>query len=125
MQIPNRDLFATDLTQEQYRDIEPLIVSPLLDEQFKKHERAATKAKRRYHYLGQTAIVLVAASAIFTVAEVLILPDFLNNVYLKFVAVIMAGTETAQMHEQDRQRRQTLEQKIAITDRIETVKGDT
>lgn len=91
MDTPNRDLFATDATQSQYKLIEPLIHLPLLDDKFLDHDRKAIAAKKRYHYLGQLAILLVAASAIFTIAEALILQGLLNNVILKFAAVTMAG----------------------------------
>ncbi|MBN4055901.1 hypothetical protein JYT95_01075, partial [bacterium AH-315-J23] len=91
MQTPNRDLFATDSTKLQYRDIAPLLDSPTLDKEFNKRNVAADKAKRQYHILGQLAILLVAMSAIFTIAEALILPEILNNIILKFTAVTMAG----------------------------------
>lgn len=91
MQTPNRDLFATDATQSQYELIAPLIHLPLLDDTFLDHDRKAVAAKKRYHYLGQIAILLVAASAIFTIAEALILQGLLDNVILKFAAVTMAG----------------------------------
>ncbi len=91
MQTPNRDLFATDTTQSHYKLITPLIHLAILDDVFIGHERQANAAKKRYHYLGQIAILLVAASAIFTIAEALILKGILNNVILKFAAVTMAG----------------------------------
>ncbi len=91
MQTPNRDLFNTDATQDHYKGIAPLIVSPLLDGAFRAHDRAANLAKKRYHRLGQLAIVLVAMSAIFTIAEALVLPQVFQNVALTYVAVTMAG----------------------------------
>jgi len=91
MQTPNRDLFATNSTKLQYKDIDPLLNSPTLDKEFNKRNMAANTAKRKYHGLGQLAILLVAMSAIFTIAEALILPEILDNIILKFTAVTMAG----------------------------------
>jgi hypothetical protein len=92
MQTPNRDMFVTESTQRQFKTVAPLIVAPEIDQEFLKRNKAANTAKRRYHRFGQLAIVLVAMSAIFTIAEALILPEFLNNIALKFAAVGMAGT---------------------------------
>jgi len=91
MQTPNRDLYATDSTKHQYKAVASLLDSPTLDKEFNKRNTAAIKAKRQYHRLGQLAIVLVAMSAIFTIAEALILPEILDNIILKFTAVTMAG----------------------------------
>ncbi len=91
MQTANRDLFVTNPTRRQYKTIAPLIDCPELDQEFTKRNVTANKAKRRYHRLGQLAIALVAMSAIFTIAEALILPEILGNLALKLTAVVMAG----------------------------------
>ena len=91
MQTPNRDLFVTDSTRQQYEVIAPLIDSPKLDQEFTKRNNDANRAKRRYHRLGQLAIALVAMGAIFTIAEALILPKIFGNMQLKITAVSMAG----------------------------------
>jgi len=67
-----------------------LIDQPLFDNEFLKHDRAALSAKKQYHRFGQLAIVLVALSAIFTIAEALVLPVLFQNVVLTYLAVTMA-----------------------------------
>lgn len=91
MQTPNRDLFVTDATRAQYKIIEPLLTSEHLDAVFMKHEKAANSAKRRYHKLGQIAIILITISAIFTIAEALVLEGIFTNVVFTFTAAIMVG----------------------------------
>lgn len=90
MQISNRDLFPISATQTQYEEISPLIEQPLIDAEFLLHDRAAIRAKKQYHSFGQLAIVLVALSAIFTIAEALVLPALFQNVFLTYLAVTMA-----------------------------------
>lgn len=90
MQISNRDLFPTSATKTQYEEIIPLIDQPLIDGEFLRHDRAAIGAKKQYHRFGQLAIVLVALSAIFTIAEALVLPVLFQNVVLTYLAVTMA-----------------------------------
>ena len=62
-----------------------------LQTEFQNRDRLAKAAKRRYHQLGQFGIVLVALSAIFTIAEVLVLPQVFKNPILTYVAASMAG----------------------------------
>lgn len=91
MQTPNRDMFATGQTQDEFNTVAPLLVSPELDQEFKRRNASAIRAKRQYHRFGQIAIAMVAMSAIFTIAEALVLPDFPGRTWLQFVAVSMAG----------------------------------
>ena len=91
MLTPNRDIFAAKASQDYYHAIGPLLTSPLLDTEFQKRDKAANQAKSRYHKLGQFAIVLVAMSAIFTIAEALILSGIFKNVILTFAVAVMAG----------------------------------
>lgn len=90
MQFSNRDLFPISATQSQYAEIMPLIDQPLIDGEFRKHDSAALSAKKKYHRFGQLAILLVAFSAIFTIAEALVLPGLFKNVILTYLAVAMA-----------------------------------
>jgi hypothetical protein len=92
MQVANRDLFVTDAVQKQYANIQALINSDLLDEAFLKHDKIANRAKYQYHRLGKLAIILVAISAIFTLAEALILNDSLSGFLPTLIAATMAGT---------------------------------
>lgn len=91
MKISNRDMFVSEASQEQYKEIMPLLEIPALDAEFLKRDKLAKKAKKRYHYLGQLAIIFVASSAIFSIADALILKNFLDNIIFKYIAVGVAG----------------------------------
>ncbi len=92
MQIFNRDIMPNDATVKNYQDIEALVDVTVLQEKFREHDKLAITAKGRYHKLGQVGILLVALSAIFTIAEVLVLPQVFKNPVLTYVAASMAGT---------------------------------
>jgi len=90
MQVSNRDLFSTEATLARYQAISPLLIQPLFDDAFSRHDRAAITGKKQYHRFGRLAIILVALSAILTLAEALIFPNLFQNVILTYVAVSMA-----------------------------------
>jgi hypothetical protein len=92
MHTASRDIFPTQAIQDQFPQVKALLVSDALDQAFLRHDEAANRAKRNYHVLGQIAIALVALSAIFTIAQALILPILLDHIILKYAAVAMAGT---------------------------------
>jgi len=87
----NQDLFVGAETLNQYTDIAPLIECEVLDQAFLDHDKAAKKAKRQYHRLGTLSILLVASSAIFTLAEALVLPKSLTGILPTLIAAAMAG----------------------------------
>jgi hypothetical protein len=91
MMIPNRDMFPTDETQRQIEDVKALIQSDQLDAAFLEHDKLANRAKRQYHRLGKLSIVLVAISAIFTLAEALFLPNMFSGFAPTLIAATMAG----------------------------------
>lgn len=88
----NRDIQPTQETQDLYAEIGPLIKNELLEQAFSKRERDAAAAKRQYHRLGRIAILLIAASAIYTVAEGLVL-DGANLPHE--IALVAAGLAVA------------------------------
>ena len=73
MKVANRDMFPSEATQARFDKIMPLIINPLLDAAFLSHDQRAIKAKRLYHRVGRFAILLIAVSAIYTIADALIL----------------------------------------------------
>jgi len=87
----NQDLFVGAETLNQYTDIAPLIECEVLDQAFLDHDKAAKRAKRQYHRLGTLSILLVASSAIFTLAEALVLPKSLTGILPTLIAAAMAG----------------------------------
>jgi len=91
MIVANQDLFVGEETLRQYDDIAPLIQSEALDQAFLHHDKAAKKAKHQYHRLGTLSILLVASSAIFTLAEALVLPASLTGILPTLIAAAMAG----------------------------------
>lgn len=92
MQTDNRDLFVSEASRDYYADILPLIDSPVLGELFSKHDKAAMRAKAQYNRLGQLAIVLIALSAIYTIAESLVLGGHFGGFFPTLIAALMAGT---------------------------------
>lgn len=73
MEVPNRDMFPSEATCARFSEIDPLLDNPLFDEAFKKHEARAIRAKQLYHRVGRIAVFLIAISALYTMAEALIL----------------------------------------------------
>lgn len=73
MQTPNRDLFPTDAMLERFPTITPLLVNEPVDNAFKRHEVISVAAKKLYHRLGLVSIILVGGSAIYTVADTLLM----------------------------------------------------
>lgn len=75
MEEHNRDIFPKKETVEAYKSIAPLIENKIVNDAFQQRENAANAAKALYHNVGRIAILLVAAGALFTVAEALIIPE--------------------------------------------------
>lgn len=73
MEIPNRDMFPSDATRARFSKIAPLLDNPLFDDAFRRHEAKAVRAKRLYHRVGRFAVFLIAISAVYTMAETLVL----------------------------------------------------
>ena len=91
MQIANRDVFPTDTTTEVFAPVRTLFQIPAIDEAFNKHEAAAVRAKRRYHRFGRLAIILIAFSSIYTVAEAIIIPPYPAQPLTSAIAALLAG----------------------------------
>lgn len=91
MQLDNSDLFSSEATRERFLPIAPLIDTPEIDAAFRGRDKAAMRAKKQYHTFGQIAILLVACSAIFMIAETLVLSGFWSSFVPTFVAALMAG----------------------------------
>jgi hypothetical protein len=90
MQVHNRDVFPTQDIQQLYGPIEPIVTNELVDRPFSAHETEATRMKRQYHRRGRIALLLVLLSAMFTLAEALILPDFYGDHLVSILFVICA-----------------------------------
>ncbi|MEP1143463.1 MAG: hypothetical protein ABJH52_07065 [Henriciella sp.] len=84
-------MFPTAETIKLYADIEPLIVNPVIDGAFSKYEARATKSKSTYHSFGQIAVLLIAISAIFAIADALIIPEFDQKVWLSVSMGLIAA----------------------------------
>lgn len=86
-----RDIAPRDKLLDQYSALSPLLVNPIIDDEYALRDQAARKAKKQFHRLGQVAVLMIAASAIFTLAEALI-PGFVpESVVLRLIAVSVAG----------------------------------
>lgn len=75
MEVHNRDMFPTCQTKKLYEVLLPIVANDIVDKHFKAYDKAAASAKRRYHRLGRIGIILVILSAIFTIAEALVIPE--------------------------------------------------
>lgn len=91
MRTSNRDVFPADATVAIHKPISALIETPEIDQEFLRRDAIAIKAKRRFHTFGQSAIVLIAVSAIYTIAETLLISDWAYRNVTSLVAVLMAG----------------------------------
>lgn len=90
MDVANRDMFQTEATLARFARIKPLLQNPVFDEAFNRHERAAISGKRMYHRVGRFAIFLVFISAIYTIAESLILDSFIATPLMNYVFAALA-----------------------------------
>lgn len=91
MEVHNRDVFPAPDLRQAYQAIEGLLDNPAVDEAFRRHEAAAVRAKAIYHRLGRAGMMLIVGSALFTVAEALVLPDFLGREALSVLLVVLGG----------------------------------
>ncbi|GLQ21490.1 hypothetical protein ACFFUB_10330 [Algimonas porphyrae] len=73
MEIANRDMFPSDATRARFDRIEPLLDNPVLDSAFIHHDALALSGKSVYHRVGRFAILLIAISAVYTIADALVL----------------------------------------------------
>lgn len=90
MNIANRDLFPSDATRARFADIEPLLENALLDAAFLRHEAKAVRAKRIYHRVGRFAILLIAISAIYTIADALVMEATRWTTTMTLIAAVIA-----------------------------------
>ncbi|MGB6230922.1 MAG: DUF4231 domain-containing protein [Litorimonas sp.] len=90
MQVANRDMFPSDATLARFPDIQPLLVNPVLDAAFRRHDAVASRGKRLYHSLGRLAVLMIATSAVYTIAFALILPDAPWTQHLTLIAALSA-----------------------------------
>lgn len=86
-----RDIFPKAKMLEEFDDLSPLLVNATIDDEFRRRDEMAVKAKRQFHQLGQLAILLIAGSAIFTMAEALIPRVIPDSLILRLIAVAAAG----------------------------------
>ncbi|MGB3626678.1 MAG: hypothetical protein WA989_12665 [Henriciella sp.] len=91
MRTSNRDVFPAEATLSIHEPISGLLETPELDQEFLRRDAIAMKAKRRFHTFGQSAIVLIAVSAIYTIAETLLFSDWAYRNITSLIAVLMAG----------------------------------
>lgn len=90
MDVANRDMFQAEATLKRFSKIKPLLQNGVFDEAFLHHERAAVSGKRLYHRVGRFAIFLIFISAIYTIAEALILTNAAETVWLNYLFAALA-----------------------------------
>ena len=78
----NLDVFPTEETRKLYAGIRSLLDNPTIDGAFTKFERRAVQSKSSFHFLGRLAISLIAISAVYAIADALIIPEFESKIWL-------------------------------------------
>ena len=89
MEVHNRDLFPLQDVQNLYKPVKSLVVNPLVDNRFLKYEKAAADAKSYYHRRGRLSMLLVLLSALFTIAQALVIPAFPGLQVVSIFAIIL------------------------------------
>jgi len=99
VEVHNRDLFPTQDVQTLYKSVKPLVVNPLVDDRFLEHEKAASDAKKLYHGRGRVGMLLVLVSALFTIAQALVIPAFPGLRFVSTFAIVLGSIGLAiQIH---------------------------
>lgn len=86
-----RDMFPRERILQEYPDLDPLLNNPIIDDEFTRRDKLAIEGKKTFHRIGQFAVLLVAGSAIFTMAEALIPQAIPDSFILRLIAVAAAG----------------------------------
>jgi hypothetical protein len=87
MENPNRDLFPGSELRARFNSIAPLLTNEPVDAAFLDHEAKSVAAKRLYHRLGLVSVILISASAVYTIAEALLF----RTLSPPIVSLAMAG----------------------------------
>lgn len=87
MENPNRDLFPGSELRARFNPIGPLLTNEPVDAAFLDHEAKSIAAKRLYHRLGPVSVILISASAVYTIAEALLF----RTLSPPIVSLAMAG----------------------------------
>lgn len=98
MQEPNRDIFPTPAMLERFPNITPLLKNEAIETAFMRHEVMSVAGKKRFHQLGLVSMVLIAGSAIYTIAEALLFKGASNQIVSIVAAVAAAAGIIAQVY---------------------------
>lgn len=98
MQEPNRDVFPSPAMLDRFPNITPLLKNDAVETAFTRHEKLSVTGKRRFHRLGQISMVLIAGSAIYTIAEALLFRGASNQVISIIAALAAAAGIIAQVY---------------------------
>lgn len=98
MQEPNRDIFPTPAMLERFPNITPLLKNEAIEMAFMRHEALSVSGKKRFHQLGLISMVLIAGSAIYTIAEALLFKGASNQIVSIIAALCAAIGIAAQIY---------------------------
>ncbi|WP_291207512.1 hypothetical protein [Hyphomonas sp.] len=98
MQEPNRDIFPTPAMLDRFPNITPLLKNEAIETAFMRHEVLSVSGKKRFHQLGLVSMVLIAGSAIYTIAEALLFKDAGNQIISILGAICAAVGISAQVY---------------------------
>lgn len=85
------DVFPTIETKQLYADIKPLIENETINAAFAKYEERAVQLKFSFHILGRLAISLIAVSAVYAIADALVIPDFSGKIWVSILLGLSAA----------------------------------
>lgn len=83
---------------ERFPNITPLLKNEAIETAFMRHEVLSVSGKKRFHQLGLVSMVLIAGSAIYTIAEALLFKDAGNQIISILAAIGAAVGISAQVY---------------------------
>lgn len=83
---------------DRFPNITPLLKNEAIETAFMRHEVLSVSGKKRFHQLGLVSMVLIAGSAIYTIAEALLFKDAGNQIISILGAIGAAVGISAQVY---------------------------
>jgi len=83
---------------DRFPNITPLLKNEAIETAFMRHEVLSVSGKKRFHQLGLVSMVLIAGSAIYTIAEALLFKDAGNQIISILGAICAAVGISAQVY---------------------------
>jgi hypothetical protein len=85
----NRDLMPEQSARELFAEVAPLIANPRIVRAFARCEARALRAKRLYHGIGRLGMAMSLIGTLYTVADALVLPPFIQRDACSLAAILI------------------------------------